>query len=128
MRDWYKRYKPASTLWHTRRRCGGAAGRETGATRAGVQDHVSALSVEKLSIALPEGGDRPFAVEDVSFAIDRNEVVCLVGESGSGKSMIAHAILSLLPKGVGISSGVVKVAGHDTAKLDKRALRRLRGG
>ena len=38
VRDWYKRYKPASTLWHTRRRCGGAAGRETGATRAGVQD------------------------------------------------------------------------------------------
>ena len=63
------------------------------------------LSVEKLSIALPEGGDRPFAVEDVSFAIDRNEVVCLVGESGSGKSMIAHAILSLLPKGVDIVVG-----------------------
>ncbi len=88
----------------------------------------SVLSVENLSIALPEGGDRPFAVEDVSFAIARNEVVCLVGESGSGKSMIAHAILSLLPKGVDIVSGAVKVAGQDTAALDRRALRRLRGG
>ena len=97
-------------------------------TSASVQDRVSVLSVESLSIALPEGGDRPFAVEDVSFAIDRNEVVCLVGESGSGKSMIAHAILSLLPKGVDIVSGAVKVAGHDTATLDRRALRRLRGG
>ena len=86
------------------------------------------LSVENLSIALPEGGDRPFAVEQVSFAIKRNEVVCLVGESGSGKSMIAHAILSLLPKGVDIVSGAVKVAGQDTAALDRRALRRLRGG
>ena len=97
-------------------------------TSAGVQDRVSVLSVEKLSIALPEGGDRPFAVEDVSFAIERNEVVCLVGESGSGKSMIAHAILSLLPKGVDIVSGAVRVLGQDTATLDRRALRRLRGG
>ena len=97
-------------------------------TVAGAQDLTSVLSVENLSIALPEGGDRPFAVEQVSFAIKRNEVVCLVGESGSGKSMIAHAILSLLPKGVDIVSGAVKVAGQDTAALDSRALRRLRGG
>ncbi len=97
-------------------------------TVAGAQDRTSVLSVENLSIALPEGGDRPFAVEQVSFAIKRNEVVCLVGESGSGKSMIAHAILSLLPKGVDIVSGAVKVAGQDTAALDRRALRRLRGG
>ena len=86
------------------------------------------LAIENLSIALPKGGDRPFAVEDVSFTIAPNEVVCLVGESGSGKSMIAHAILQLLPKGVGISSGAVKVVGQDTARLDRRALRRLRGG
>ncbi len=37
------------------------------------------LQVDRLSIALPRGGDRPFAVEDVSFAIVRNQVVCLVG-------------------------------------------------
>ena len=91
-------------------------------TVSGAQDQVSVLAVENLSIALPEGGDRPFAVEQVSFAIKRNEVVCLVGESGSGKSMIAHAILSLLPKGVDIVSGAVKVAGKDTAALDRRAL------
>jgi peptide/nickel transport system ATP-binding protein len=86
------------------------------------------LSVERLSIALPKGGDRPFAVEDVSFTIARNQVVCLVGESGSGKSMIAHAILSLLPKGVGVASGEVRVADHDVTKLRGRGLRDLRGG
>jgi len=42
--------------------------------------------------------------------------------------MIAHAILSLLPKGVDIVSGAVKVVGQDTAALNSRALRRLRGG
>ncbi|WP_035676415.1 dipeptide ABC transporter ATP-binding protein [Bradyrhizobium liaoningense] len=93
-----------------------------------VQAKAPVLSVEGLSIALPEGGDRPFAVENVSFEVKPNEVVCLVGESGSGKSMIAHAVLSLLPKSVNIAAGAVTVAGQDPAKLDRRALRRLRGG
>ncbi|MFQ3458811.1 ABC transporter ATP-binding protein [Bradyrhizobium sp. UFLA01-814] len=93
-----------------------------------MQSGAPVLAVEGLSIALPKGGDRPFAVENVSFEIRPNEVVCLVGESGSGKSMIAHAVLSLLPPGVDIASGAVTVAGQDPSKLDGRALRKLRGG
>ncbi|WFU33373.1 ABC transporter ATP-binding protein [Bradyrhizobium brasilense] len=93
-----------------------------------MQSGAPVLAVEGLSIALPKGGDRPFAVENVSFEIKPNEVVCLVGESGSGKSMIAHAVLSLLPRGVDLASGSVTVAGQDPSKLDGRALRKLRGG
>ncbi|RVU18371.1 dipeptide ABC transporter ATP-binding protein [Methylobacterium oryzihabitans] len=86
------------------------------------------LAVDGLTIALPRGGDRAYAVEDVSFAIQRNEVVCLVGESGSGKSMIAHAILSLLPSGVRVAGGAVAVNGRDTARLSGPDLRAFRGG
>ncbi|MCK1739569.1 ABC transporter ATP-binding protein [Bradyrhizobium sp. 139] len=93
-----------------------------------MQAKVPVLSAENLSIALPEGGDRPFAVENVSFDVKPNEVVCLVGESGSGKSMIAHAVLSLLPKSIAVASGAVTVARQNPTKLDRRALRRLRGG
>ncbi|MBJ7402743.1 MAG: ABC transporter ATP-binding protein [Bradyrhizobium sp.] len=96
--------------------------------RGTVQAMAPVLSVENLSIALPDGGDRPFAVENVSFEVKPNEVVCLVGESGSGKSMIAHALLSLLPKGVAVASGTVMVAGKNPVELDRQALRRLRGG
>ena len=85
-----------------------------------MQPSAPVLAVEGLSIALPKGGDRPFAVENVSFEIKPNEVVCLVGESGSGKSMIAHAVLQLLPRGVDIVSGTVTVAGQDPSKLDGR--------
>lgn len=92
------------------------------------QINASVLSVEALSVVLPKGGDRRFAVENVSFEIKPNEVVCLVGESGSGKSMIAHAVLSLLPRGVEVVSGAVKVVGQDPSKLDGRGLRSLRGG
>ena len=42
------------------------------------------------------GGGVTRAVEDVSFAIARGEVVGLVGESGSGKTTIGRAILRLI--------------------------------
>lgn len=38
------------------------------------------------------------AVKDISFTVDRGEIVALVGESGSGKSVTSLSILQLLPK------------------------------
>jgi peptide/nickel transport system ATP-binding protein len=90
--------------------------------------HATLLSIENLSIALPQGADRVFAVEDVSFKVNRNEIVCLVGESGSGKSMTAHAILRLLPDEVRIAKGSVKFNGSDIAAADEARMRHLRGG
>ena len=86
------------------------------------------LSIDNLSIALPEGADRPFAIEGVSFNVNRNEIVCLVGESGSGKSMTAHAILRLLPDQVKIASGAVNFNGSDIAAASEAEMRHLRGG
>ena len=56
------------------------------------------LSVNDLSVRLPQTGDREFAVQDVSFNLSRAETLCVVGESGSGKSVMAKALLRLLPK------------------------------
>jgi len=86
------------------------------------------LAIENLSISLPSGADRAFAIEDISFTVNRNEIVCLVGESGSGKSMTAHAILRLLPDEVEIAAGAVKFNGNDIAVADEAAMRRVRGG
>jgi oligopeptide/dipeptide ABC transporter ATP-binding protein len=52
------------------------------------------LTVE---IPTPAGWIRP--VDDVSFALNSGESLGLVGESGSGKSMLALALLGLLPPG-----------------------------
>ncbi len=86
------------------------------------------LSVENLSVTLPRGGDRAFAVEDVSLVVRRNEIVCLVGESGSGKSVTAHAVLGLLPPNLAVTSGAIRFNGMDVAKADEATMRGLRGG
>ncbi len=85
------------------------------------------LTVERLYIKLPRGADRPYAVDNVSFELNRGEILCIVGESGSGKSMSAHAMMGLLPEGVEPASGSVLYAGKDLLKLTDAELRDLRG-
>ncbi len=87
----------------------------------------AALEIENLSIGLPPGADRPFAVEDVSLRIAPGEIVCVVGESGSGKSTLAHAVLSLLPRGLHISQGTIQLGDLTLTGLSLAALRKVRG-
>ncbi|MCZ2222437.1 MAG: ABC transporter ATP-binding protein [Chitinophagales bacterium] len=57
------------------------------------------LEIKNLSVNfLTINGTTQNAVNNISFTINRNEVVAVVGESGSGKSVTALSILQLLPK------------------------------
>jgi peptide/nickel transport system ATP-binding protein len=85
------------------------------------------LEVGGLTVALPPGGDRARAVSGVSFSVARGEILCLVGESGSGKSVIAQAIMGLLPKSLPVSSGELRLEGEDLARVRPERLRELRG-
>jgi peptide/nickel transport system ATP-binding protein len=85
------------------------------------------LAVNELTIPLPPRADRPYAVENASFQVDQGETVCLLGESGSGKSMIASAIMGLLPSGLRPSVGSIKLDGRELVGLGESALRGLRG-
>ncbi len=84
------------------------------------------LDVRDLTIALPQGGDRAAAVRQVSFAVGRGEILCLVGESGSGKSVIAQAVMGLLPRQLPVTGGQVRLQGEDITHLPRKRLRELR--
>lgn len=85
------------------------------------------LIIEDIRIALPKGGDRAFAVEDVSLRVRPGEVVCVVGESGSGKSTLAHAVLGLLPRGLAVTQGNIQLGDLPLLGQSLSALRQIRG-
>jgi len=91
------------------------------------------LTVDRLGVGYPqEGGGTKTVVSDVSFHLDRGEVLGIVGESGSGKSQTAFSILGLLPAEAEITGGsitfdgvaLVSASGH---RLSQGRLARLRG-
>ena len=87
------------------------------------------LAVEGLRVALPSWSDRPLAVDGVSLAMERNEILCVVGESGSGKSVMAKSILGLLPAPhVRVTEGAIHFDGRDLLQADEDHLRSVRGG
>ncbi|MDG4889935.1 MULTISPECIES: ABC transporter ATP-binding protein [unclassified Mesorhizobium] len=85
------------------------------------------LSIRNLSIALPRGGDRFYAVESFSLDVRPREIVCIVGESGSGKSMTSFATMGLLPKALAPTSGKILLGEVDLLTLKERELAKLRG-
>lgn len=85
------------------------------------------LSIENLSISIPLGGDRPFAVQNVSIDVKPQEIVCVIGESGSGKSVTSFATMGLLPKILKPTQGKIVFEGRDLLELKEGDLKKLRG-
>jgi peptide/nickel transport system ATP-binding protein len=85
------------------------------------------LTLDQLSVRLPAGADRPYALSGVSLSIASNEILCVVGESGSGKSLMANAIMRLLPSEVAIDGGRVMFEGRDLAAVTTADMRKVRG-
>jgi peptide/nickel transport system ATP-binding protein len=55
------------------------------------------IDIQQLSIGFRQQGKIQPAVRDISFHIDKGEIIGLVGESGSGKSVTSLAMMQLLP-------------------------------
>jgi peptide/nickel transport system ATP-binding protein/oligopeptide transport system ATP-binding protein len=86
------------------------------------------LSVEDLSVVFDTDDGELTAVNDVSFAVDRGEVVGLVGESGCGKSVTSMSIPRLVPSPPGrVTKGAVRFLGRDLLTLPIPEMRRIRG-
>jgi peptide/nickel transport system ATP-binding protein len=67
------------------------------------------------------------AVDDVSFSIDKGEILAIVGESGSGKSVTSLSIMGLLQNPGKIAGGEILFKDHDLNKMSKKELQEIRG-
>ncbi len=95
------------------------------------------LQVRDLKVYLDVDAGVVKAADGVSFRVPEGGTVALVGESGSGKSMVAQAIMSILPRVARIEGGEILFFDRerggqatDIAQVDPNgeAMRQLRGG
>jgi peptide/nickel transport system ATP-binding protein len=83
--------------------------------------------VEGLRVSFDTEAGEVRAVDGVSFAVARGEVVALVGESGSGKSTVALTLMGLTRTLGARTSGTATLEGRDLLGAGERELRSLRG-
>ncbi len=67
------------------------------------------------------------AVDDVSFSVERGQILGLVGESGSGKSVTGFSIMGLIDPPGRIVGGEILFKGQDLTAMRPKDLRHLRG-
>jgi len=88
---------------------------------------VALLEVEGLRTQFATRAGVVRAVDGISFAIERGEVLGLVGESGCGKSVTSLSIMRLVPPPGAVVAGRVSLEGEDLLDKDAEAMRRVRG-
>ena len=68
------------------------------------------------------------AVDDISFTVEKGEILGIVGESGSGKSVTVHTLMGLVPQPPGrIEGGTASFDQSDLLNASPEAQRALRG-
>ncbi len=76
------------------------------------------LEIKNLSVAFGDGDALKIAVSNISFTVNRGEILAVVGESGSGKSVTALSILQLLSqKTTRYPSGQI-LFNHNSTQID----------
>ena len=85
------------------------------------------LEVQHLRVEFPTRAGVLTALDDVSFTVERGEVLGVVGESGAGKSLTGASIIGLLEPPGRIVSGQILLDGKRIDTLPDDAMRRIRG-
>ena len=88
---------------------------------------MSLLEVRNLRIEYPSRHGVMAAVKDLSFTIEKGEILGVVGESGAGKSTIGNAVIDLLSPPGRIARGDVFLNGEKISGLSPDAIREIRG-
>ncbi len=85
-----------------------------------IQGFRASIQLKDVRFAYPDAPERE-VLKGISFDITRGQVVALVGASGAGKS----SLVSLLPRVFDVTSGSIRIDGHDIRQLRLDDLRGL---
>ena len=66
-------------------------------------------------------------VHDVSFSVEKGEILGIVGESGSGKSTLIKAAMGLLGSGGLVTRGDICYMGQNILDISEKEKRKIRG-
>lgn len=85
------------------------------------------LQVEGLHISFGKKKKPTQVIHDISFEIEKNEIVGIVGESGSGKSVTSMALMGLLPKHTSFITGSILFNQQDLTQFSEKEYQKIRG-
>lgn len=88
---------------------------------------MSVLAVEHLRVEFGTENGPVIAVKDVSFKLEKGEILSLVGESGCGKSTVAMSIPRLLGDSNVTLGGSVRLNGVDLSEFSEKRMQAVRG-
>ncbi|BAO43706.1 ABC transporter ATP-binding protein [Thiolapillus brandeum] len=84
------------------------------------------LEVENLRTVFHTNDGEVYAVNDLSFSLEKGETLGVVGESGSGKSQLVLSIINLLASN-GRAEGSIRFQGQELVGMKPGEINRIRG-
>ncbi|SLN75623.1 ABC transporter ATP-binding protein [Ruegeria meonggei] len=85
------------------------------------------LEIDNLSVDYETGRGDLQALRDITFNVNKGEIVGIVGESGCGKSTLISSILRLTAPNTRFREGEIRFKGQDLLQVSERHMRDLRG-
>ena len=86
------------------------------------------LQVKDLEVIYKTDLETVYAVNNISFDLDKGETLGLVGETGAGKTTTALSILRLLPERTAqITNGSIALEGRNVLELSEKEMQKIRG-